>query len=131
MRVSAETLNRAWVGMGWWASGLLLGASVGAWVGWPHHHTTTATTQQYFLVKRSLRSLRRLSPRYNNNGPRFDSRSNRHPGSNVSARQHTADNSASYYTTRNSVGSQQSRTENRPLSSKRKQTRGNPLFFRL
>ena len=26
MRLSEETLNRGWVGMGWWVSGLLLGA---------------------------------------------------------------------------------------------------------
>ena len=36
MRVSSETLNRGWVVMGWWVSGLLLGASVGAWASWPH-----------------------------------------------------------------------------------------------
>ena len=26
MRVSAENVNRGWVGMGWWVSGVLLGA---------------------------------------------------------------------------------------------------------
>ena len=36
--ISEETLNRGWVGMGWWVSGLLLGASVCAWASWPHHH---------------------------------------------------------------------------------------------
>ena len=36
MRVSDETLSRGWVGMGWWVSGLLVGAY--------------DTTQQHFLV---------------------------------------------------------------------------------
>ena len=31
MRVSVETLNPGWVGMGWWVSGLLLG---------PYNNTT-------------------------------------------------------------------------------------------
>ena len=38
MRVSEETLNRGWVGMGWWAIGLLVGAY-------------NTTHQQHFLVK--------------------------------------------------------------------------------
>ena len=38
MRVTEETLNRGWVGMGWWVSGLLLDAY-------------NNTHQQHFLVK--------------------------------------------------------------------------------
>ena len=39
MRISEQTLNRGWVGMGWCVSGLLLGAY------------NDTTHQQYFLVK--------------------------------------------------------------------------------
>ena len=38
MRVSEETLNRGWVGMGWWVRALLLGA---------YNNTTH---QQHFLL---------------------------------------------------------------------------------